>query len=286
MTSNMGHLLWSGIVPTDRAGTVVRQLMSDAMFSGWGVRTLSTEDRGFNPIGYHARHGVAARQLADRAGPGPVRLPGGGEPDRDSPRSRRPRTPATGCRRRSRGIPGRCRRFPVPYPTACSPQAWATAAPLLFLRAMLGLEADDGFLTVDPSLPQEIGRIAIKGIHAFGARWTIEAEGTSGSVTPAVVCPLGSRSPASVVDDLLEGSPARFVRWDSADGRPGNRGRSDRRRFDPVAVQHRPGELLVTDGGVARADAEVGGREHHGHRGLAEVVVDTGSLGSSAGGLQ
>jgi hypothetical protein len=49
---------------------------------------------------------------------------------------------------------------------------------------MLGLEADDGFLTVDPSLPEEIGRIAIKGIHAFGRRWTVEAEGTSGSVHP------------------------------------------------------------------------------------------------------
>ncbi len=53
LTSNIGHLLWSGIVPEDRAGLVVRQLMSEAMFSGWGVRTLSTQDRGFNPIGYH-----------------------------------------------------------------------------------------------------------------------------------------------------------------------------------------------------------------------------------------
>ena len=53
MTSNIGHLLWSGIVPEERAGVVAGQLMSDAMFSGWGVRTLSTDDRGYNPIGYH-----------------------------------------------------------------------------------------------------------------------------------------------------------------------------------------------------------------------------------------
>ncbi len=53
MTSNMGHLLWSGIVKDDRVEPVVDQLMSDSMFSGWGVRTLSTKDRGFNPIGYH-----------------------------------------------------------------------------------------------------------------------------------------------------------------------------------------------------------------------------------------
>ena len=48
----------------------------------------------------------------------------------------------TGCRRRSAGTPRSVSRFPVPYPTACSPQAWSTAAPLLFLRAMLGLEAE------------------------------------------------------------------------------------------------------------------------------------------------
>ena len=53
MTSNMGQLLWSGIVPRDRATIVVRQLMAEPLFSGWGVRTTSTLDSGFNPIGYH-----------------------------------------------------------------------------------------------------------------------------------------------------------------------------------------------------------------------------------------
>src|SRR5262249_21940669 len=53
LTSNLGHLLWSGIVPDDRAAIVARQLLSPEMFSGWGVRTLSTQDAGFNPIGYH-----------------------------------------------------------------------------------------------------------------------------------------------------------------------------------------------------------------------------------------
>ena len=53
MTSNMGHLLWSGIVPEDRARIIARHLMSDQLFSGWGVRTISTEDEGYNPIGYH-----------------------------------------------------------------------------------------------------------------------------------------------------------------------------------------------------------------------------------------
>ena len=53
LTSNIGQLLWTGIVSEERAAIVARQLMSDALFSGWGVRTLSTDDEGFNPIGYH-----------------------------------------------------------------------------------------------------------------------------------------------------------------------------------------------------------------------------------------
>jgi glycogen debranching enzyme len=53
LTSNMGHLLWSGIWADERIEHIMRHLMSDEMFSGLGVRALSTEDRGFNPIGCH-----------------------------------------------------------------------------------------------------------------------------------------------------------------------------------------------------------------------------------------
>ena len=53
LCSNIGHLLWSGIVDEPRAATVAEQLMSDTLNSGWGVRTMSDRDRGFNPIGYH-----------------------------------------------------------------------------------------------------------------------------------------------------------------------------------------------------------------------------------------
>ena len=181
MTSNMGHLLWSGIVSDDRVGLVVRQLMSDAMFSGWGVRTLSTGDRGYNPIGYHvgtvwphdnsliavglARYGYReeanriATALIDAAAFSGYRLP-----------------------EVFSGYGRSVSRFPVPYPTACSPQAWATAAPMLFIRTMLGLNAADGALTVDPVVPKEIGGIAISGIPAFGSSWDLEALGRIGEI--------------------------------------------------------------------------------------------------------
>ena len=131
LTSNIGHLLWSGIVDDDKAPTVVEHLMSDALFSGWGVRTMARGRGRLQPDRLPRRHGLAARQLAHRA---------------------RARTAtATATRRRGsrramleaaryfdyrlpEAFAGYARertQFPVEYPTACSPQAWATGAPLL-----------------------------------------------------------------------------------------------------------------------------------------------------------
>jgi glycogen debranching enzyme len=181
MTSNIGQLLWTGIVPVERAGAIAAHLMSDALHSGWGVRTLSTADRGYNPIGYHlgtvwphdnsiiamglARYGFRdevnriAMPLLEAAAFSGYRLP-----------------EAFSGYERSIG------RFPIPYPTACSPQAWATGTPIALLRAMLGLDAVDGALVLDPHLPEAIGRVFIGGLPAFGRRWDIEAIGTSGHI--------------------------------------------------------------------------------------------------------
>ncbi|HEU4355795.1 MAG TPA: glycogen debranching N-terminal domain-containing protein [Actinomycetota bacterium] len=182
LASNMGHLLWSGIVPDERAEVVARHLMSDAMFSGWGVRTLSTEDAGYNPIGYHTgtvwphdnaivasgleRYGfrddanrIALAQLEAAASSG-FRLP-----------------EAMAGLRRDLG------RFPVPYPTACSPQAWATGAPFVFLGVMLGLHAVGGRVTIDPHVPPEIGRIFVHGLHVSGTHWDVDATGDEGRVS-------------------------------------------------------------------------------------------------------
>jgi glycogen debranching enzyme len=181
LTSNVGQLLWSGIVPHERAAVIARQLMSDALFSGWGVRTLSTDDEGFNPIGYHrgtvwphdnslialglARYGF--REEANRialailgaAAFSEYRLP-----------------------EALSGYERSAARFPVPYPTACSPQAWATGAPLLLLRAMIGLEARNGKVTIDPHLPDSMGRVLVSRANILGGRWDIEATGTTGEV--------------------------------------------------------------------------------------------------------
>ncbi len=181
MTSNMGHLLWSGVVPQERARTVAEHLLSDSMFSGWGVRTLSRQDDGFNPLGYHtgtiwphdnaiialglARYGF--REEANR-----IVL------------SQLEAASFTGFRlpEAFAGFERAVSRFPVPYPTACSPQAWATGASFLFIKAMLGLAARNGQIQLDPHIPPEIGRISIRGLQAFDSSWDIEAAGTNGHV--------------------------------------------------------------------------------------------------------
>ena len=174
LASNNGHLLWSGIVDKAKAKAVARHLMSPAMYSGWGVRTLSTDEARYNPIGYHVgtvwpfdssivawglrRYGFkeeAARIAAgilDAAEFFDGRLP-----------------EAFG------GYPRELTKYPVQYPTACSPQAWSTGAPLLLLRTMLGLEPVGDHLIVDPVLPSGIGRLELLDIPG---RWgTLDAFG-------------------------------------------------------------------------------------------------------------
>jgi glycogen debranching enzyme len=169
LTSNIGHLLWSGIADADKAQICVEHLMSDELFSGWGVRTMATTEAGYNPIGYHvgtvwpfdnsiiawglARYGYRAEAarialgILEAAPYFHERLP---EAFSGLPRSRT--------------------RFPVEYPTACSPQAWSTGAPLLLLRVLLGLEPIGNRLLVDPALPKRLGRLELLDVPGTWGR--------------------------------------------------------------------------------------------------------------------
>jgi glycogen debranching enzyme len=167
LSSNIGHLLWSGIVDPARAEKLAAHLVGPRLFSGWGVRTLAEGEARYNPIGYHngtiwpfdnsfiawglRRYGFAeeaatiANGILDAATYFDGRLP-----------------EAFG------GYPRELTKFPVEYPTACSPQAWSTGTPLLLLRTMLGLEPHDGHLAVEPRLPVGMGRIEVLDIPG---RW-------------------------------------------------------------------------------------------------------------------
>ena len=183
MTSDMGHLLWSGIVPQDRAKILARQLFSKAMWSGWGIRTMSSEDAGFNPITYHngtvwphdnslIAEGLARYGFRDEAS----RIATAMFEAASFTDYRLPEVFA--------GYPRGESRFPVRYPTASSPQAWATGAPLLWIRVMLGLGAEGDRLVVDPRVPKQYGEIFYHGLHAFGGHFDVRASGRTGSVEP------------------------------------------------------------------------------------------------------
>ena len=169
ITSNIGHLLWSGIVDSDKAPHVVQHLMSRSLFSGWGVRTMAEGEGGYNPIGYHVgtvwphdnsiialgltRYGY--RDEAARIASGILQ----------AARYFKHRLPEVFA-----GYPRERTQFPVEYPTACSPQAWASGAPLLFIRTLLGLEPRGDRLTVDASLPPELEWLEVRGLRG---RWGV-----------------------------------------------------------------------------------------------------------------
>ena len=178
LTSNIGHLLWSGIVPPGRARPVAERLVSPEMFTGWGVRTLSSTNPGYNPLSYHCGSVWPHDTALVAAGLARYRL------DREAALVHRGLIDAS---RRSGGrLPELFGGFdradlprPVPYPTSCSPQAWSAASPLLLMRSILGLRPDipRGRLALRPRLPEGMGRLALTGLSLGGSEVSIEVDG-------------------------------------------------------------------------------------------------------------
>jgi len=175
LTSNIGHLLWSGIVDEDKAPKIVEHLMGPDLFSGWGVRTMAMSEVGYSPIEYHngtvwphdnaiiaaglARYGFrreAAKIISsifEASATFNYRLP-----------------EVFAGYKRARTA------FPVKYPTASSPQAWAAGTPMLCFRILLGLEPEGEVLKSDPVLPSWIGMLAIEDIPGRWGRAKVIAE--------------------------------------------------------------------------------------------------------------
>ncbi|HEY4621922.1 MAG TPA: trehalase family glycosidase, partial [Gaiellaceae bacterium] len=177
--SNIGHLLWNGIVPPERVGAIVDQLLSEPLWSGWGIRTMASDEAAFNPISYHtgtvwphdtalaawglARHGYVeparriARALIEAAGHFDWSLP---EVFAGYARDETP--------------------FPIAYPTAARPRAWAAGTPILLVRILLGLEPDRVrqrlVSTVQDELPSWLDGLRLEGVRAFGRTWTVSVE--------------------------------------------------------------------------------------------------------------
>jgi glycogen debranching enzyme len=184
ITSNLGHLLWSGIVPPDRAAAVTEQLMSPELFSGWGIRTMSTADLGFNPISYHC--GTVWPHDNSIAVAGLHRCGFHKEANRVMEAMMEAATYFEDYRlpEAFAGYPRDVAPFPVQYPTAGSPQAWAAGAPLLMLRAALGMtpDAQNRTIRLDPHLPAALKNMRMTGCPAFDRVFEVEVVDGRGKV--------------------------------------------------------------------------------------------------------
>jgi glycogen debranching enzyme len=175
LTSNIGHCLWTGIVDEDKARRVAEKLVSPSMFNGWGVRTLASDNGGYNPLSYHCGSvwphdtAIVAAGLARYGFDGAAQKLIFALMDAGIAQSGRLPELFSGLDRGELSVP-------IGYPTSCSPQAWAAASPLLCLRTLLRLDPwiPYGKTWLCPNLPEWIGYLKVEGIPLAGSRVTIE----------------------------------------------------------------------------------------------------------------
>lgn len=213
ITSNPGHLLWTGIVPEPKARELAERLLGPALFSGWGVRTMAATELAYNPVSYHRGSvwphdnslivaGLARYSLVEEA-----RVVSEGllaalssYPDHRLPEL----------------FSGHGRDevdFPVEYPTASRPQAWAAGAVFLLLVEMLGLgvpidgeqRAGEGFL------PEGIDHLRVDGLVIDGRRMAAETRRTPTGVERVTTTTLAAAVDRPTADGRIPQGPARTV---------------------------------------------------------------------------
>ena len=186
VTSNPAHCLYCGIVDDDKAALVAERLMAPDMYSGWGIRTLSSASPAYNPMSYHNGsvwphdNAIAAAGLQRYGFDAATGRIAAGLFDVASS-ARDYRLPELFCgfhRDGSRAI--------INYPVACIPQAWAAAAPFMLLQALLGISAHapDSRLTVDrPRLPDWLSSLDICDIRVGRSRLSLSFRQSASGAT-------------------------------------------------------------------------------------------------------
>jgi glycogen debranching enzyme len=184
-SSNAAHCLYTGIAEPKRAAMLRRQLMAQDMFSGWGVRTLSSHEVRYNPMSYHngsiwphdnsiAAEGIAAYGFREEALCILAGLYGASNHVDIN------RLPELFC-----GFGRRPGQGPTLYPVACSPQAWAAGAVFLLLKAVLGMDIDALSQRItfrSPALPDFLSEIWISNLRVGAATVDLRLERYPGDV--------------------------------------------------------------------------------------------------------
>ena len=194
IASNAGHALWTGIASEQRAPSVARALTSGGMWSGWGIRTLSEETVGYNPIGYHLGtvwphdNGICAAGFARYALSEEARKVCGALLD-STVYFREARLPELFC-----GFDRAHSPLPVPYPVACSPQAWASGSLFHMVNATLGLTPDarhHRLELVRPALPEWLSNLRLRNLRVGDALVDLAFRGEAGSISVEVLRRIG-----------------------------------------------------------------------------------------------
>jgi glycogen debranching enzyme len=175
LTSNIGHLLWSGIVDDDKAVALAKHLVSPPLFSGWGVRTMATSNAGYNPLGYH--DGTVWPHDNSIIAAGLFRY--GFRDEATQIASAIIESSLVFDHRLPEAFAGYSRErtmFPVRYPTASSPQAWAAGAAMLCISVILGLEVKGNTLSHSPRLPAWITALTLEEIRGRWGSATVVAQ--------------------------------------------------------------------------------------------------------------
>lgn len=193
VTSNAGHCLFSGIADDDKAKKVAARLLQDDMFTGWGIRTLSSKEVRYNPMSYHngsvwphdvaiiamgfARYGLQQEVLTLTKALFECAL-----------FIERQRLPELFC-----GFDRRKGEGPTHYPVACSPQAWSVGAVYLLLKACMHIETNTSEKKVyfrKPVLPENVNRIEIEQLKIGDDYAHLELYCEKGTVGVRVIsCP-------------------------------------------------------------------------------------------------
>ncbi len=189
-TSNSGHVLFSGLATPEQASRVAATLTSDALFSGWGIRTLANSEARYNPMSYHngsvwphdnslIAHGFARGEDKTL----PTRVLSSLFNASSSIELRR--LPELFC-----GFERRAGKGPTAYPVACSPQAWAAGAVFLLLQSCLGLvikARESRVLFLHPNLPEAVEDLQIRNLQVNGTTLSLRVARRNAGISVEVL---------------------------------------------------------------------------------------------------
>ncbi len=189
VSSNAGHCLFSKIATPEQAKKVAQSLLSDEMFTGWGIRTLSSGELRFNPMSYHngsvwphdnalIASGFSKYGLKEEVGKITTALFDA------SLHSEGQRLPELFC-----GFKRKPGEAPVNYPVACSPQAWSVATVFMIIQALLGIDINESENRIrfhKPYLPEYLNSLNIKNLRFKNLQLSFEFIRTGNGVSVAM----------------------------------------------------------------------------------------------------